>query len=304
MTRNSAILILAYQRPDFLLERLKEVETLRDKAVFVSVDFSVENSQDLAKRFQELKFSFPIYRWIFRETNLGLARHIHTAISEVLQEYENCIVIEDDVAANPLGIKSLSEILEERLPPDILTVGLFGGLPSFKVLELLCQNRWRKTRYFSAWCWGIQREDWVGFSLEFVRDLPVPLQEILETEVGRRRKAVWSSRLGKVVLNPEFTWDYQMFFYGIIKGKKHLLPVTRAADNLGLGDTRATNTKHKRPTWYIGKSSNSYINPRQQLRSRVGTIILQRIDSFTWASDSPFLLKLKRLRKLFKTITP
>lgn len=302
VTRRTAILILAYQRPDFLLNRLKEVAGMTEKNVIISVDSDYNRNSELRNRFNELKSLFPNYTWIFRERNLGLSKHIYTAVSEVLQDFENCVVIEDDVSVHELALKSLIERLSVRLPSDILTVGLFGGLPSIRNLEKLFQNRWRKTRYFSAWLWGIQREDWKGFSLEIVRDSPIDKREIFKLAVSRKTHLIWTYRLRKVELNPQFTWDYQMFFYGVIEGKKHLLPIMRAADNLGLGDPRATNTKHKKPFWYVGNRCNSSITPNPQLRSKVVSFLLQEIDAITWAGDSRLIPKLRNSSAIFKSL--
>lgn len=61
-------------------------------------------------------------------------------------------------------------MLQERLPQDILSVGLFGFLPG-KLMSRFGFNRWRKSKYFSAWGFAMQREDWSSFNLEIENEL-------------------------------------------------------------------------------------------------------------------------------------
>jgi hypothetical protein len=57
----------------------------------------VEETRDLVRAF----FGFKSVQIVARETNLGLADSIITGVSEVLEEHENVIVLEDDLITAP-----------------------------------------------------------------------------------------------------------------------------------------------------------------------------------------------------------
>lgn len=284
MSRKTSILILGYNRPDLLSLRLIQLAKSRFP-VTVSIDGPKSRDNELQNSFRELKRVFSQFNWRFRKENLGIAQHLFTSISEVFIDFDNCVIIEDDIEIEVQSIEAIANLLATRLPSDILTVGAFSALPACWPLEKLIRNKWRKTGYFSAWGWGVQREDWSNFSLELARNVSLDLEEFLRASLGAKRTEIWSRRISAVVRDPKFTWDYQMYLYGLRLQKNHLLPIFRLIDNQGFSDLRATNTKSHKPSWFFGKASK---NPPQSnyawASSRIGQI-LEILDRATWVSD-------------------
>jgi len=297
MMRNTALLILGFKRPELIEKLLATLLREVSCPVVVSVDALKYPDDTVTSHFHRLHALHPTVEWQFRKENLGVARHIVTAITEIFEKFDNCIIIEDDVFVTSSSVIALEQLLENRFPSNVLTAGLFGFVPSLGSLDRVIRNNWRETKYFSAWGWAIQREDWPGFTLDLAKNYLNSLDEIIEVKVGPKKLPIWRRRFMKVASQPKSTWDFQMFLFGLINDKVHLLPKIRVAENLGFADERATNTRTRRPSWYIGKATNS--TPCLPVTSSNSIIVksLEFIDSATWVSDNPQIQKLRHRRK-------
>jgi hypothetical protein len=301
MSRNTALVIFSYNRADLTRRRLEQLAGVKCP-IIVSIDDQKKGS--IKEDFTDLENEYSEHMQFKRtRENLGTAMHLVSMITEQFQTFDNIIVIEDDVAADKTSIDSLVRILENRLPDDVLTIGLFGGLPG-KFLSLLGLNYWRKSRYFSAWGWAIQKEDWHLFSLDIEEEIPNLENSKSWQRMNERERVIWKNRFAKVIRTSSFTWDYQMMFAGLLHDKRHLLPIFRCVDNEGFGDIRAVNTKESRPSWYLGfrgTIQNNYLD----LRIIPGWLgkAFESLDRLTWAGSSPTLLKLLKAKSHFLRTT-
>ena len=292
------MLILAFNRPELVRRQLATLAQKVSSPLIVSVDALRFPDETVTNQFHHLRALYPKVEWCLRKENLGIARHMFIAITEIFEKFDNCVIIEDDVLVAPSSIGALEQVLANRFPSNVLTAGLFGFLPSLGFFDRFIRNNWRETKYFSAWGWAIQKEDWNDFSLDLARKYSDSLGEIIEAKVGSRRLPIWHRRLMKVATLPESTWDFQMFLYGLVQNKVHVLPRIRVAENLGFADERATNTRTRRPRWYIGRASN--LPPCLPVTSSDSIIVkvLEFIDSATWVSDNPMIQRLRHRKKL------
>ena len=99
------VLLLGYNRPDFLADRIQELRKIAPPLVYISVDGSndfIEGQMDheLFLKLQDWPKKSSVVTWRHKE-NLGLTRHVTSAIGRVLQEHPNVIVVEDDISLSP-----------------------------------------------------------------------------------------------------------------------------------------------------------------------------------------------------------
>lgn len=286
MSRRTVLVIFSFNRPEFTNRRIEQLIGVKCPIV-VSIDAQKSGAPLIDFDICEKKFASKV-KFIKNQENQGLAVHLVTRMSELFVSYDNIIVIEDDVSVEKSTINYLIEMLQERLPQDILSVGLFGFLPG-KVLSRFGFNRWRKTKYFSAWGFAMQREDWNSFDLEIKYELSKLDTSITWARMSAREKAIWKHRFLRVIHNPQFTWDTQMNFAGFWQDKKQLLPLFRLADNEGFDDTRATNTRDKIPRWYKGNrgtinTSKGNVKKRDFVMiPKFLSLFLEFLDAVTWA---------------------
>lgn len=285
--QSTAILVVGFNRPDLLERLLRHLQEGELKNIVVSIDsdFSGKHNEQILNLQQ---YKFPKLDWRFRKKNLGVGLHVPFAVTEVLTEYSNCIVLEDDVFASIACLVSLTEKLEEGLPEKCMTVGLFGGIPYNPLLKyVLGPNRWRKTEYFSAWAWGVTATSWKKYehlliASELEKNLTNSKIWPAKTADSKNR---WLSRFQKVCHSPNFTWDFQMQYSTYKNDSYHLLPIYRSADNLGFGDIRSTNTKSTKPNWYVGKTIGRSVTNGDISNNLIQTLC-ENIDRLTWAGDS------------------
>ena len=288
--RKTALLILGFSRPEFIKSRLEESEFLGDFGVnlICSIDGFRDNQQrkELKYEYFGLREQYPNVEWVLENTNLGLAKHITTRVTESLQVYENLIVIEDDVSVSKNGLLSLHDILQEEFPSSVFTAGMFGMLPKNQI-EHLIKNRWRTTKYFSAWGWAIQREKWQHYELDIVKKYGIEKlsKGMIWNQLRECQKQRWIKRFSKVIIKPDLTWDFQMQYLSFLNEFQNVLPLYRICDNEGFDDQRATNTKTPIPGWYYGKRSNSNISPNAKVRNRYLGNLVEYLDSISWIGD-------------------
>ena len=285
----TGVIVLNYARPDLTERRLFQLESLppaRFQVIFSVDKFDGFENNHVRRQFLSLSEKFPKVEWIFSNKRLGLANHLVARVTETLSDFERVIVIEDDVSCSPDSLLSIEEVASTKSVHGAMTIGLFGCIPHF-VPSLPRLFPWRRTKYFSAWGWSIDREMWSSYHLDVVKKFGVG--SVQKTKVWKSlnesQKRRWTHRFSKVESNPNLTWDFQMQFVSWLNGLDHVLPVIRSCDNEGFQDLRATNTVDRKPRWYKGVRSDNLIRPKVNNSYQLTSRLLQEIDSFTWIGD-------------------
>lgn len=286
------ILLIGFNRPEFILSRLLELShnSLLPDMLILSIDGPRNDSEAISLKESlielaslELPFAMEV---IVRETNFGCSPHIILAVSEVLETYEEVVVLEDDVVPGEFFYQTMVDGLSFiRDRNEFGTVGAFS--PFYRKLWFVSQkNYWRSTPYFSAWGWGTNRGFWSNF-------VPVAnissLEEFLSVSdswrsLEKRRQNIWTPRFLRGV------WDFNVQLSLFRESKLNLLPSLRVIENEGFGDIRSTHTKHRRP-WTLFGIGISNSKPSFKLIQK--DPLLRRVfwaftDSNLWAADGRF----------------
>lgn len=301
-----AILLIAYNRLDLVEKRLLELASsdVAPQNVILSVDglkdlaaTTLNNEYIALVRGLNLSFHCEL---VFRDSNLGCSRHIITAVTEVLEKYENVIVIEDDVSIAACFLRSMSDaILITTKIDDIGTIGGFSNFyKSVHFPFFFKKNYWRKTKYFSAWGWGTSRDFWTHFkSVSEIADLEDFLSNsIFWQSLSNRKRRIWLARFRRGV------WDFNVQLILFKTNQWNLLPALRIIDNQGFSDNRSTHTKHKRPWNLFGVGlSNASPNQIKLFKcSNPTNLFWNLVDSNLWAADG--LLNARAREKGVRTI--
>ena len=192
------ILLLTYNRPDYLRDRLIELlEIEKVELIIISIDhysekLTLENLSVISKFTFDHKDKI---RVIQRNQNLGIAHHLPIAVSEVLAEFSYVIVIEDDIRIGRGAIShfiSARKILDSN--PDIFTIGGFG--PSVWMFSRFRSNKWRESIYFSAWGWMTSKSNWADYQSDLSEEV---IEETLfnkrtSPKLNARQRLIWMQR--------------------------------------------------------------------------------------------------------------
>lgn len=300
---NPPVLLLGYSRPNLLEKRIKEISKLEIKKIYISIDGGKESHKsemiNLILLIPELFLKDTDVKIIHHENNLGLTKHITSAISKVLAENESVIVVEDDIAINSIFYKNITNGLN-----ILKKMGASGLVSGFSPINYsgnsYLKNKWRKSIYFSCWGWGCNRDTWARYESNLSN---IDLDEVLKNShawnsLSPWQKSLWKSRFRRVQQNESYTWDLQMQFASFVNEFTNLAPLYRFTDNEGFNDERATHTKEPKPKWMKNKAKNEqYIN---DFAGIITSKLFGRIDALTIVGDSKLLSVYKNVRSYFK----
>lgn len=291
------ILLIGYNRPENIEKCLSALKDIVIKTIHVSIDYideftAAEHQAILEKYITETNFIN--YSFTVQNSNLGLTKHVTLAISSMFTNYENLIILEDDIR---LDSKNLSVI-----DKTLLFYGdenEFGAVCGFSALTLSSKfkkfNSFRKSRYFACWGWGTTKKVWSNYNYDLSDiDFELSLESSrLWNSLKRSQQDVWLGRFSKVQKNPMHTWDIQ-FQYMLFKYDLYsLVPLLSLTDNQGFDDTRSNHTKGKRPKWMRNEIICGMNQPRitkSQLLAKVTSFY----DEITLVGDRQKLINLLR----------
>lgn len=297
------ILLVGFNRPELIAIRLKELAEISvpREDIFVSIDGPRENNafdivkhrdlRQICKRFGK--------NFIVRDKNFGCDKHIPMAISEILENYEFIIVIEDDISFAVNGIEEFIRLANTQKGSTSPFVAVsMSGLPT---LFSISRNAWRKTFYFSAWGYMLNKCFWNLHQETFSTMIHSNLEESLSARSkiwnhwNNRKRYIWSERFRRG------NYDYQIQRTMCLFNIEAVAPIIRIADNQGHSNPDAIHTRFKAP-WYLKYPvTNKIISTNMGfMERRIPLNLLKWLDSQTWAGDG-FLSKRGRTTG-FRTI--
>jgi hypothetical protein len=282
----TVLLLVGFNRIDLLRKRLNEIERNLPVDVYVSIDgpTSTEHGRQILEFLNNYSRTSPLQKLEFRvcEENMGLSRHITSSIDMLFKKYEYVIVLEDDVMISPVFVESMVDGLNIVNQDPIL--GGVGGFSAFKKMSgWNRKNKWRKSKYFSAWGWATSRTKWSMYHLRIPPDFKTHLNSSKSwNSLSSYQKRLWLSRFKKIDSDRPMTWDYQMQYLYFSTSMRMLLPTQRLSDNEGFSSERSTNTTGKRPRWMLGLGT-SRIPP--SVSKEYFLWLLEWIDGITIGGD-------------------
>jgi hypothetical protein len=284
-------LLIGFNRPNLLRARLEELEHFRDKkvSIYISIDGPrPDNSDDILqisniRKFLndcEMKDSFTAW---FSSKNSGCDIHIYDSINKVLVTNDIVAVIEDDIAASSNAITELLSQAERQFSKgSISPLVMMSGI-SRKII--FTKNRWRKSKYFSAWGYALNRNFWaIHTECMKISDPGKIDSTLLESyqwqKMSKRKKVIWRERTSRA------NYDYAIQRTMIMEKLSSLAPIYRISDNVGHGVPGAAHTRFRTP-WFLrypalGKNDHFHSN---NLSTGALEGLLMWIDSQTWAGD-------------------
>lgn len=305
------ILLIGFNRPHLIAKRLNELSAFPNLTLIISIDggagkdIEIEMNRIL-QQLDKYKIIDSNVQIIQHSHNMGCAEHVTKAIGNVLEKHQSVIVIEDDISVSKNFYNNMVNgmfAVENRT--DIATIGGYSAIDIFSIFKV--QNKFRETKYFNPWGWGIRNEIWKLYKLDISDG---PLEEQLNDSyswksLSEKQRIYWIKLFKKVEKNPQLTWDIQMQFMCFKHELKNLLPLKSLIINEGFGDSTSTHTTTPKPWWMPRKSSNELI---QYKAGKITSYTYEELcDSIFMASDKTnfFLIIFARhiskaIRKLLK----
>ena len=288
---SGSVLIVGFNRPKLLQDRIEELVELVNNGIkiYVSIDGPRQgNLSDVAALSQvehiiEAYSKLNLIQIQFSSENYGCDRHIFSAINQVLSQHEYVVVVEDDVAISKKAVLTMLKKAESQneigtVSPIVAMSGLFLPIP-------FLPNKWRKSRYFSAWGFALNKNFWElhkkTLSIENFEEV-VRLKEKSQNwrKLSQRKKEIWEERISRT--NYDYLIQRTIFLHDL----NSIAPRLRMSDNVGHGINGAAHTRFKTP-WYLKfqvlrRNDNFCQDLGRNVRKG---FVLTWLDSQTWAGD-------------------
>lgn len=243
---NTAVLLVAFNRPQKTRRILEAIRRARPKRLYVAIDGPRSNIKEDAGRVAEVKETTAAIDWpcgvkrLIRPENLGCKHGVSSAITWFFENEPEGIILEDDCCPSEDFFPFCEEMLARyRHSEDIGTIagsnfqrGIKRGNASYFF-----------TRYPHLWGWASWRRAWQLY------DVGIPFWPAWRNSGDFRRKfadnderAFWEKLFDASHAGNNDTWDYQWVATLIKNGSLTVMPQSNLVSNIGF-DIDATHTK-------------------------------------------------------------
>ncbi len=246
----TAVLLIAWRRPDALRKVIKAIRPLAPTRLFVACDGpssarSGEAEKVAATRAvieDEIDWSCQIER-LYSATNQGCSIGPIRAISWFFEQVEEGIILEDDCVPHAEFIPYCAELLE-RYRHDTRVWNVSGS--NFQKGLWRADGSYYFSHYFHGWGWASWKRCWQHFDPAIqawpaFRDSGL-LQQCFPDSAESR---YWHEIFERTYIREDSVtwWDYQWLFICLINGGLTILPNRNLVNNIGFGPD-ASHTTH------------------------------------------------------------
>ncbi len=245
MKKLSPIVLFTYKRIETLritIERLSEniLASESDLIIYSDGPMKIDEIETISNIRSYLKSVTGFKSITIHESdkNLGLANSIINGISEIFQYSDKVIVLEDDLITSKNFLLYMNQGLDFfQSHKDILSIcGYSPPLTNFSDLDFYYTQR------SSSWGWGTWSDRWtkVDWKCEHYRQMKYnPINIINFNKMGSDLSwMLWKQMHGQIN-----SWAIRFCFHQFNYGLYSIHPRISKVQNIGVGDTQATNTK-------------------------------------------------------------
>ncbi len=238
MNKKVPVLVLAFNRPDYVVEALKTIKEYKPDKLYLACDgprAHVEGEKEVVKRTQ--KVMLDAVNWscevktLFREENLGCTNAVYEAISWFFEHEEYGIICEDDVLISIDFFKLCEDLLPRYKDND-------------KIMQITSQyygkhneytNEYTFERKSFIWGWATWRRSWskyMDMSMSNWKSYNplrlIPVYGLFQTIM---MCYYWSDYYRK--LKKDISWDSRWHMAAVTNELLCVCPKTNLAVNIG-----------------------------------------------------------------------
>lgn len=240
MKSNTAVLLLGFNRSDSMRRVLEKVQLVKPPRVYLAVDGPRSNKEGEENEVKKVQALAQMIDWeceintLFRETNLGCANAVSSAITWFFDHEEYGIILEDDCVPHISFFRFCEELLQKYKDDDRI-MHISGN--NF-------QRGWKNdpeaSYYFSQisfiWGWATWRRAWKHYDL-FVREFQVAQERGYMEDFSFNGRHVRSNIMDvyhKISSGEKFSmWGYQWLYSTYIQSGLCITPSVNLIKNIG-----------------------------------------------------------------------
>lgn len=239
---HSPVLLIGFNRPDFLSKSLASLLALGVKEIWVHLDAPRPHQARDRLAVQEAKFIVDEYRNRFdtlhfrmAENNLGCKYGPINAIDWFFGFVDNGIILEDDICISEEFLNFMKFGLREFKDNDLIWA--INGWSPFNAGELR-NNGWL-SRYPAPWGWATWKDRWARSNFQKNYDSRrsvLELRTITNSKVSVEFERYWQIAFESVLKGFD-AWDYEWFHEIWLNGGYVVAPPSRLTSNIGFTET-------------------------------------------------------------------
>ena len=238
------ILLLGFNRPDFMAEQIAAIKAAKPNRLYVAVDGPRKNSPDEAALCRQTRDCVNMIDWpceiktLFRDENLGCKYGVSGAITWFFENEEMGIVLEDDCRPTIDFLRFATEMLARY--KDDKRIGAVCGFNFFN-LQSDKSVSYHFSRHMDVWGWASWKRVWKEYDVDITKNSDKIYEMIDGIDATPYYKKFYKG-LVRGIENGLSTWDAQFSLLFMEKGYLSVVPKVRLVANVGLVDSRATHT--------------------------------------------------------------
>jgi hypothetical protein len=244
------ILIIGFNRPDYIKKQMSILRSIKPKTLFISIDGPRENNEEDERKVAEVKslidqecdWDMELFK-NYAPRNLGCGPGPVSGIDWFFEHVEEGIILEDDCIAD-LSFFTYCEELLEKYRSDSRVMTISGSCYPLSVNTNDCSYSF--SSFIHIWGWATWRRAWKHFDIE-IKEFPSNKgqEAIRNTLQSSRAIHEWQKRFSSVFGQEKaHIWDYQWMFASWLQGGITIHPKVNMIDNIGFG-VDSTHTKDR-----------------------------------------------------------
>ena len=240
------ILIITYNRFDFVLRILEKLDAHQCKTVYLSIDHYQRDITAFEKLEQFLiqrNFDYKILKW---EENIGCEYNVMKGTKWFFDHVSAGIILEDDC----LPTNAFFEFTAQLNKPELSSQNISFFSTTSGEADFYLQPVYLPI----FWGWYTNRVFFNDFyTFLFAQEINSgQLKKLWEARVSLKTKLI--ALLNYLSFKPGkkgVSWDSVLFYYQLIRQEKFLMPSFCFIDNLGFGNLNSSFTHtNTQPEWY------------------------------------------------------
>jgi hypothetical protein len=240
------IAIFVFDRPDILqetLDALSKNQGIEKHQLIFFCDGPCENENSVRlKNIEKVYKVIESIKWskdvkVFKKSkNFGLANSIVNGVSQVLNDYENVIVLEDDIKTSPFFLKYMRDsLLLYKNNLDVVSISGFN----YPLENINVDYETFFLKGTDCWGWATWQRGWAFFE----PDAKILLRKINEKKIKKHFDFNGNYKFSKMLkktIRKNHSWAVKWYASAYLANKYTLYPVKSLVKNIG---DKGTNVK-------------------------------------------------------------
>ena len=235
MNSLAPIILFVYNRPEYTrqtIESLKKSQFASGSELFIYSDAAkTEKNKKLVAEVRDYIKTIDGFRKVIKKEgkeNKGLALSITSGVSEILNKYDNAIILEDDLELSPFFLKYMNEALSlYEKEEDVISIHGYVYPVKKKLPETFF------LRGADCWGWATWKRGWKFYEDNASKLLSEITSKNLKDEFDFNRSYPYTKMLKNQIKGEINSWAIKWYASAFVNNKLTLYPGKSLVRNVG-----------------------------------------------------------------------